>query len=69
MTYNPDILVQKKPLSPSTPNQVHLPTGDSTTVTHSGSCSITKHENINDVLVIPAFKNNMLSFSKLTEDL
>ncbi|KAH0696496.1 hypothetical protein KY290_013867 [Solanum tuberosum] len=45
MTYNSNILVQKKPLSPNTPNQVHLPIGETTIVTHSGSCNITKHEN------------------------
>lgn len=69
MTYNSNMLVQKKLLSSKTPNQVHLPNGDATTVTHPGSCSITKHDNIQDVLVIPAFKNNILSMSKLTREL
>ncbi|KAH0672224.1 hypothetical protein KY284_023311 [Solanum tuberosum] len=45
MTYNSNVLEQLKTVSPNTPNQVHLPTGETTTVTHSGSCNITKHDN------------------------
>lgn len=69
MTYKSDMLVQKKSIPPNNSNQVYLPNGHTTTVTHTGSCNITEHDNIDNELVIPEFKNNLLSVSKLTRDL
>jgi len=64
-----DMLVQKHTLSPNNPRTVQLPNGTTTHITHTGSSSLTKHDTLNNVLLIPEFKFNLLSVSKMTKDL
>lgn len=69
ITYKIDILLQKKSIPVNNCNKVDLPNRYATTVTHTGSCNITEHDNVKNVLVILEFKNNLLSVSKLTKDI
>ncbi|KAG8495219.1 hypothetical protein CXB51_012817 [Gossypium anomalum] len=48
---------------------VRLPTGSSSPITHTGSCTISPDLKLADVLYIPDFRYNLLSISKLTKDL
>lgn len=67
ITYKSDMLFDKKSMPSNSYNQVYLPNGDKTTVSHTWSCNINEHERVEDVLVIPKFKNNLLSLSKITK--
>lgn len=49
--------------------KVHLPNGDVTLVTHSGSCTLTETGELHDVLFVPEFHYNLLSISKVTKEL
>ncbi|OIT33509.1 hypothetical protein A4A49_23029 [Nicotiana attenuata] len=49
--------------------QVQLPTGDSAPISHMGECQLTGGDVLKDVLCVPAFKFNLISVSKVTEDL
>ncbi|KAG8482872.1 hypothetical protein CXB51_023953 [Gossypium anomalum] len=48
---------------------VRLPTGSSSPITHTGSCTISPDIKLANVLYIPDFRYNLLSISKLTKDL
>lgn len=48
---------------------VHLPNGEGAPVSHTGCCSIGNGRMLDNVLVVPAFKHNLLSVSKLTRQL
>ncbi|OIT01209.1 hypothetical protein A4A49_59827, partial [Nicotiana attenuata] len=49
--------------------QVQLPTGDSASILHMGECQLTGGDVLKDVFCVPAFKFNLMSVSKVTEDL
>jgi len=49
--------------------KVYLPNGQTTSVTHSGNCKISADDVLENVLVVPNFKYNLLSVSKLTRQL
>ncbi|OIS98959.1 hypothetical protein A4A49_61011, partial [Nicotiana attenuata] len=49
--------------------QVQLPTGDSASISHMGECQLTGGDVLKDVLCVPTFKFNLMSASKVTEDL
>lgn len=49
--------------------EVHLPNGEVTLVSHTGSCQITKTNETKNVLFVPVFQYNLLSVSKVTRDL
>lgn len=51
------------------PRSVHLPNGQTTLVTHTGSCMITHNHCLKDVLLVPNFRYNLLSMSKLIRDM
>ncbi|KAH0705523.1 hypothetical protein KY290_010213 [Solanum tuberosum] len=51
------------------PTVVYLPNGDSTHVTHVGSCALGDNGIISNVLYLPDFQYNLLSVSKLTKEL
>lgn len=66
MTYNLDKLCY----SSSCDNKmVYLPNGKTTQVSHIGCCSTGEGTLLKDVLVVPAFKHNLLSVSRLTRQL
>ncbi|CAN1181509.1 hypothetical protein LINPERHAP2_LOCUS35439 [Linum perenne] len=46
-------------------SHVSLPNGESVPITHIGSVMINNRLRLTDVLVIPSFKFNLLSISKL----
>ncbi|KAK8348906.1 hypothetical protein V6Z11_A06G109600, partial [Gossypium hirsutum] len=48
---------------------VRLATGSSSSITHTGSCTISPDIKLANVLYIPDFRYNLLSISKLTKDL
>ncbi|XP_019225283.1 PREDICTED: uncharacterized protein LOC109206876 [Nicotiana attenuata] len=50
-------------------SKVHLPTGDRAHITHTGYASLFCNITVSNVLVVPDFKFNLLSVSKLTKDL
>ncbi|XP_019237758.1 PREDICTED: uncharacterized protein LOC109217915 [Nicotiana attenuata] len=47
----------------------HLPNGNSTKITHTGSCNLFNSETIHNVLYVPEVKYNLLSISKYTKEL
>lgn len=44
---------------------IHLPTGQTSTITHKGSIQLTPDLVLHDVLCVPEFKFNLISGSKL----
>nr|BAP00547.1 hypothetical protein [Solanum melongena] len=48
---------------------VHLPNGEVAQVSHTGYCTTINGRILDNVLVVPAFKHNLLSVSKLTRQL
>uniref|UniRef100_A0A3Q7GJ35 Uncharacterized protein n=1 Tax=Solanum lycopersicum TaxID=4081 RepID=A0A3Q7GJ35_SOLLC len=50
-------------------NKVHLPTGHIVSVAYTGSSKIFSDNSISNVLVLPEFKFNLLSVSRLTREL
>lgn len=48
---------------------VYLPNGEAAQVSHTGCCSTVDGKILDNVLVVPAFKHNLLSVSKLTRQL
>ena len=69
MTSLPTILDYQQQVLSDKPRRVYLPNGDNVKVTHTGSCHLTSQDTIENVLLIPDFKFNLLSVSKLTKDL
>jgi len=68
MIYSMKSLLQSSPaLSHS--NQVFLPNGQTTEVTHIGSVSLFNNCVLHNVLLVPHFEYNLLSISKLTKEL
>lgn len=51
------------------PKMVYLPNGDTTQVTHVGSCALSDKSIISNVFYLPKFKYNLMSVSKLTKEL
>ncbi|XP_015159917.1 uncharacterized protein [Solanum tuberosum] len=49
--------------------KVYLPNGQSTLMTHSGSCVIQTGGELENVLVVPEFKHDLMSVSQLTRHL
>ncbi|XP_071722294.1 uncharacterized protein [Rutidosis leptorrhynchoides] len=47
---------------------VHLPNGNHASITHTGNLSISTNLSLKNVLLIPSFKNNLLSVHKITKD-
>lgn len=56
-------------LVPSTSNQVHLPIGQTTLVTHTESASLFANTEVKNVLYLPHFTYNVISISKLIKEL
>lgn len=48
---------------------IHLPNGSSITITHTGTSTFSCSHSLHNVLHIPDFTDNLLSFSKITKDL
>ena len=69
MTSLPTVLDYQQQVLSDKPRRVYLPNGDNVKVTHTGSCHLTSQDKIENVLLIPDFKFNLLSISKLTRDL
>ena len=69
MTSLPTILDYQQQVLSDRPRRVYFPNGDNVKVTHTGSCHLTSQDTIENVLLIPDFKFNLLSVSKLTKDL
>ncbi|OIS99405.1 hypothetical protein A4A49_62550, partial [Nicotiana attenuata] len=67
MTGDKSLLKNKTSVGNS--GQVQLPTGDSASISHMGDCQLTGGDVLKDVLCVPAFKFNLMSVSKVTEDL
>lgn len=51
------------------PKMVSLPNGNTTQVTHVGSCALSDKSIISNVFYLPEFKYNLMSVSKLTKEL
>lgn len=66
MTYKLDKLCHA---SSCLDKRVHLSNGDVAQVSHTGCYSTIDERVLDDVLVVPAFKHNLLSVSKLTRQL
>lgn len=69
MTPHNEILTHKHQLPLSKLKKVHLPNGDTTTVTYVGVYNMNATDLIHNVFFVPTFKYNLLSVSKLTRDL
>ncbi|XP_019239932.1 PREDICTED: uncharacterized protein LOC109219916 [Nicotiana attenuata] len=63
------MLNQNSVVQPECPKKVFLPNGDITHVSHTGSSNITNSITITNVFHIPQFKYNLLSVSKVTNEL
>lgn len=50
-------------------NKVHLPTVDKADITHTGHVSLFSIAIVSNVLIVPDFKFNLLSISKMTKEL
>ncbi|KAL2904693.1 Retrovirus-related Pol polyprotein from transposon RE2, partial [Bienertia sinuspersici] len=66
MTANPHILFEKEPVKGKT--KINLPTGKSTCITCKGKVKLENGLVIKDVLLVPEFKHNLLSISKLLRE-
>ncbi|KAH0776707.1 hypothetical protein KY290_008118 [Solanum tuberosum] len=69
MTPNSDILTHKHQLPSDKPRIVQLPNGETTQITHIGSCNVTPQDMLRNVLLVPDFKFNLLSVSQIIKDL
>lgn len=69
MTSRVDMLDEVSNSNKSVGRKVYLPNGQTTYVTHSGNCSIPSSGVLENVLVVPDFKYNLLSVSQLTRQL
>ncbi|GMI67901.1 hypothetical protein HRI_000459300 [Hibiscus trionum] len=66
MTCNLDFLTT--PIKCDSSSNVQLPNGNSTSVTHIGSCNLTSTKVLKNVLCVPTFKFNLISVSQLVKD-
>ncbi|OIT29723.1 hypothetical protein A4A49_63982, partial [Nicotiana attenuata] len=64
-----DLLSCPKPVSHSKSTSVHLPNGQSTQITHTGSYALSNNQTLHNVLYVPKFKYNLLSVSRYTKEL
>ena len=69
MASNSEILHTCHKMSQYADNKVHLPTGQTVSVAYTGSSKIFNDCSISNVLVLPEFKFNLLSVSRLTREL
>lgn len=56
-------------VEPENPKRISLPNGDTTLVTHTGTSSISDTNIVSNMFYVPQFKYNLLSVSKLTNEL
>ncbi|XP_016445850.1 uncharacterized protein LOC107771034 [Nicotiana tabacum] len=63
-----DILTDSHSVA-SNSSKVHLPNGNTTSITHTGSLTLSNDLELYNVLYVPNFKYNLLSVSKLTKEL
>ncbi|CAM8951616.1 unnamed protein product [Rhodiola kirilowii] len=66
ITSNSHLLIDLRPLDNC--HEVTMPNGQTTKVTHIGTCVISDHLMLKDVLLVPAFEFNLLSVGKLIKD-
>ncbi|KAH0692735.1 hypothetical protein KY285_019832 [Solanum tuberosum] len=64
-----DMLIKDTVSKLEVPKVVYLPNGNSTQVTHVGSCALGDNGIISNVLYLPDFQYNLMSVSKLTKEL
>ncbi|XP_070031786.1 uncharacterized protein [Nicotiana tomentosiformis] len=69
MTTNLQMLNSYQQIPTSQRSKVHLPTRTTVLVSHKGNSTVLKDKDISNVLYIPDFQYNLLSFSQLTKEL
>lgn len=64
-----DMFIKGSVIKLEVPKSVYLPNGNTTQVTHVGSCALSDRSIISNVFYLPEFKYNLMSVSKLTKEL
>lgn len=64
-----DMFIRGSMIKLEVSKSVYLPNGNTTQVTHVGSCSLSDRSIISNVFYLPEFKYNVILVSKLTKEL